>query len=62
MESPRPEGRVVYSLNVEDLQQVAEEVVDRPLGPDELKAVEDKLGDYIDWFGAIEAAISEVVK
>ncbi len=55
-------SRVVYSINVEDLQQVAEEKLGRSLSPGEIKAVEDKLGDYVDWFGAIEAAIGDVVR
>lgn len=51
--------RVVYSINIEDIQAVAEEELDRELTPKEIKMVEDKIGDYIDWFGAISSAIKD---
>jgi hypothetical protein len=56
------QNRVVYSINAEDVQQVAVEKLGRLLRPGEVKAVEDRLGDYVDWFGAIEAAIDQAVK
>jgi len=56
------EDRVVYSLCVSDLQHVAVEKLSRRLRASELRSVEDKLGDYVDWYGAIDAAISEAVK
>jgi hypothetical protein len=51
--------RIVYSLNVEDMQKVAEEVLERKLTKKEISVVEDSIGDYIDWFDAIEFAIKE---
>jgi hypothetical protein len=54
--------RVVYSINVEDVQRVAVEKLGRTLRPGEVRAVEDRLGDHVDWFGAIEAAIDQAVK
>ena len=50
--------RIVYSLNVADIQNVAEGSLGRPLTDHELKLVEDNLGDYIPWFDSIEMAIS----
>ena len=47
----------VYELSVEDLQHVAREVLERELTSDEIAAVGNALGDYIDWFQAIENAI-----
>jgi hypothetical protein len=52
--------RIVYSLNVDDLQTVAAEVLGRRLEEHELKIVEDLLGDYIGWYEAIAAAIAEL--
>jgi len=52
------EDRIIYSINIEDVQNVAEENLSRKLSPKELKIVEDKLGDYIDWFQAIENCIT----
>lgn len=45
--------KVVYSLNVEDIQTVAEQEFDRRLSHEELKVVEDQVGDYINWYDAI---------
>ena len=55
-------GRIVYSINVEDLQVVAREELSRDLLPKELKIVEDKIGDYLDWHGAITSVIEEHVE
>ncbi|WAC06436.1 MAG: hypothetical protein OS130_09205 [Thermodesulfobacteriota bacterium] len=49
--------RIVYSINVSDIQQVANEVLDRDLTKKEIRLVENSIGDNIDWFQAIEDAI-----
>lgn len=54
--------KIIYSINIEDVQNVANEKLDRDLNQDELKLVEEKLGDYIDWFGAISDSISDVIE
>jgi len=41
---------------------VAEEKLGRKLNRKELKVVEDKIGDYIDWYEAITLALNEAVK
>ena len=53
--------KVVYYLTVEDLQTVALEVLERELSEDEIAKVEEKLGDYIGWFDAIELAINQIL-
>lgn len=56
-------SKIIYSINIEDVQNVAEEEFDRELAEKELKIVEDKIGNYIDWHGAIEMTIrNEVLK
>jgi len=52
-------NKILYSINVEDVQNVAMEELDRPLTDQELRLVEDKLGDYIDWYGAIAMILNE---
>lgn len=52
--------RIVYSINVEDIQRVAEEQLGRYLNSEELGLVEDKLGDYVSWYEAIISAMSAV--
>jgi hypothetical protein len=41
-------SKVIYSVNVEDLQTVAEQELERQLTNDEIEIVEKRLGDYID--------------
>lgn len=53
--------RIVYSINVEDIQTVAEQELDRELTDEEIKRVEQRLGDYIDWYEAIAITLNEVV-
>jgi hypothetical protein len=53
---------VVYSINVEDLQNVAEEEFGRKLTDEEIHLVENKLGDFIDWDAAIAAAIQQCLQ
>ena len=48
---------LVYSLNVEDIQDVASEVKNRPLTQKEIAIVVNALGGYIDWRQAVEHAI-----
>ena len=50
-------SRVVYSLCVEDIQNVAAEEFDRTLTGEEIKVVEEHFGDYIKWYDIIEAVI-----
>jgi hypothetical protein len=54
--------RIVYSINVEDLQNVAEQELDRELSEKEIRFIEERLGDYIDWYGAIASTLNEVMK
>ncbi|MCI5149825.1 MAG: hypothetical protein D3916_10650 [Candidatus Electrothrix sp. MAN1_4] len=54
--------KIIYSLNIKDIQNVAFETINRDLSNDELKLVEKKLGDYIDWFGAISDTINDVIE
>jgi hypothetical protein len=54
-------NRIVYSINVEDLQTVAEEELERELTAEEIKLVEDRLGEYIDWYGTIAMVLDEVI-
>jgi hypothetical protein len=52
--------RIAYSINIEDVQNVAEQELERKLTAKELKLVEDKVGDYIGWYEAILNAINEL--
>lgn len=52
--------KIIYSINIEDVQNVAEQELDRKLTEEEMRLVEDKLGDYVGWYEAILNAITEL--
>ncbi len=52
-------GKIIYSLNIEDVQNVAEERFGRKLSDKELEIVEDKIGDRIVWYEIIEDLIHD---
>jgi hypothetical protein len=55
-----PDDYVLYSINVEDVREVAREEGLREFTDDEIKAISERLGDYIDWYDAILLAIQDV--
>ncbi len=57
----RKRKRIIYSLVVEDAQTVSLEEIDRELTSQEIKMVEDLVGDNIDWYGALADAIHEAI-
>ncbi len=54
--------KIVYSINVEDIQNVAEEQLGRELTEKEVNFVEDRLGDHIDWYDSICIALNDLDK
>ena len=50
-------NKIIYSINIEDVQNVAEQELERKLTAKELRLVEKKVGDYINWYEAILNAI-----
>ncbi|MBE7446977.1 MAG: hypothetical protein HS132_17865 [Planctomycetia bacterium] len=52
--------KIIYSINIEDIQNVAEQELDRKLTEEELRLVEDRLGDYVGWYEAILNAMNEL--
>ena len=50
---------IIYGINVDDLQEVSMEVLERPLTDAEVTLVKESVGNHIDWFQAIENAIQE---
>lgn len=45
--------RLVYSLRVRDLQHVAKKEFGHTLTDEEIEIIDDKLGDYIEWYEII---------
>jgi hypothetical protein len=54
--------KVIYQLTVEDLQNVANDELSRDLTEEEVRLLEDKIGDYIDWYEIISVAISNHIR
>jgi hypothetical protein len=53
----KADKEIVYSINVADIQNVANQVLERCLTKKELLLVGKSVGDYVDWFQSIESAI-----
>lgn len=52
---------ILYSINVNDVQDVAQRECDRELNDDEMESVAAKLGEYIDWYEAVNTAIVQTI-
>jgi ABC-type Fe3+ transport system substrate-binding protein len=53
------EDKIIYSINISDLQTVAEDELNRRLTKKEIKILEDKISDYFGWYDAISTAINK---
>jgi hypothetical protein len=60
-EMTKKKDEIIYYISVSDIQEVAEEELDRELSPEEIKLVQERVGDYISWYDAIWLAIDELV-
>ena len=54
-------NKIIYPINIEDVQNVAWQELDREMTVDELKIVADKIGDQFDWYGSITAVLDEYI-
>lgn len=50
---------IIYSINIEDIQNVAENEFGKKLTIEQLKILENKIGDYFNWYDTIEYAIEK---
>jgi hypothetical protein len=55
------DNEIIYGINVEDVQKVANDVLERDLTDKEITLIENSVGNHIDWFQAIENAIQEQI-
>ena len=53
--------KIIYSIDAEDVQQVADEILDRKLNEEELEIIENEIGGYIDWYQAIQDVIMQKI-
>lgn len=54
-------NKVIYQLNVEDVQNVAAQELDRELTDAEIEKILDRVADNIPWYDAITDAIHEFI-
>jgi len=55
-------SKIIYSINIGDIQNVAKEHLGRQASKKEINIVEDKIGAYIDWHQAITLALNDAAK
>lgn len=58
MKTQNGEG-IVYGIDIDDIQQVALQLLERRLTDAELSSVKESVGDYIDWFQVVQNAIQK---
>lgn len=52
---------IIYSLNIEDIQTVAVQEIDRELTEYEIEKITDSIGEKINWYDAIYNSIIEKI-
>lgn len=53
---------ILYSINVRDVQDVAQREFHRELTSKEMEAVAAKLGECIDWYEAVNTAVTQTIQ
>ena len=56
------ENKIIYSINIDDVQTVANQELGRPLKEIELLKIEQKIGDYFNWYESIQNTINSEIK
>ncbi len=52
---------IIYSLDITDIQTVAEQEIERELTINEIEKIKDLIAEKIDWYGTIADSISEKI-
>jgi hypothetical protein len=52
-------SKIIYSLNIEDIQTVALQEIERNLSPEEIEKIKNSIADKINWYDAIANSINE---
>lgn len=55
-------NKFIYSLDIEDIQDVAQQEIGRDLSTQEIKKVKGSIEKKIKWYDAIADSISENIK
>jgi len=54
--------RIIYQLTVKDIQNVAEQELERKLSNDEIALLENRIAENIPWYDAIADAIKAIIE
>ncbi len=54
-------AKIIYSLNVEDIQTVANDEIERDLTDIEIEKIIDLIAEKINWYDAIADSINEKI-
>jgi len=55
-------NKIIYSLNIEDIQTVALEEIERNLSQEEIEKIIESIAEKINWYDAIANSINEKIK
>ena len=53
--------KIFYQLTVEDVQNVANQELERELSLEEIELIQDRIAEKIDWYNAIAQSIDELI-
>ena len=54
--------RIIYQLTIKDIQNVAEQELERKLSNDEIALLENRIAENIPWYDAIADAIKVIIE
>ena len=53
-------SEIFYYLNIDDIQEVANQELERDLTDEEIEKIKDRIAENVNWYDAISSAISEL--
>jgi hypothetical protein len=53
--------KIIYQLTVKDVQDVADQELERELTSEEIELIRDRIAEKIPWYDAIADAIDEMI-
>ena len=54
-------NKIIYKIVVQDIQDVAQEEIDRKLTDDEINKIIDTIGERINWYDVVADSINEKI-
>jgi hypothetical protein len=54
--------KIIYQLTVKDIQEVANQELERELSLEEIELIQNRIAEKIRWYDAIAESIDELIK